>query len=117
MGDLLLKTFQTRLSIQKQLNPTAAGDEFKTRRLLYNCCATLANGDSSLDHDSSASSSRTARETQAAARSGYQKWGATKPTHHRFEQIHYADSEQRREEEESVIEYTHMVNERPASNL
>jgi hypothetical protein len=109
MGDLLLKTFQTRLSIQKQLNPSAAGDETQSRRLLYNCCATLASGDSSLDQETSASSSRMVRETQPTPRQNYAKW-SNKPTHTRYESINFAEREEDDMWTHVVHEYTHMLN-------
>jgi len=114
MGDFLLKTFQTRLSIQKQLDPTHAGDENKTRRLIYNCCATLANDDSSLDNEQSVGITRMNSKENTSRNNG-QKWGSNKPTHTRFERINYAAEKE--EEEYLVREFTNMVNDRPSSKL
>ena len=113
MGDLLLKTFQTRLSIQKQLDPTHAGDENKTRRLIYNCCATLADDDSSFDNKESTAITRNSMKDNTP-RNNNQRWGSNKPTHTRFERINYAAEKE--EEEYLVREYVNMANDTRGEN-
>jgi len=70
-GMNLLQSFQSSLLLHKKLDPSYTKDENKHRRLIYNCCATLANEYLTLNNNSQIKEQFTRSQQQKVPRDPY----------------------------------------------